>query len=78
MNWLAASTLLAGIARAIALLARDWLARRGDDAAQRLRRMERAHERLSKAVAARNRADRIDVDRRLRGEDGGRDPYRRE
>jgi membrane protein implicated in regulation of membrane protease activity len=77
MNWLAAATLFAGIARALALLARDFLARQHSDAARRLRSAEHAHERLSKVVAARNRADGIDVDRRLRGEDGGTDPYRR-
>jgi hypothetical protein len=78
MNWVAAVMALASLARAVTLVARDWLARGRADALRRLRRMEHAHERLSRAVAARNRADGIDGDDRLRGKDGVRDPYQRD
>jgi hypothetical protein len=78
MNWLAAATLVANVAKAFVLLARVLLARQRDNADRRLRGMERDHEKLSKVVAARNRIDGIDVDRRLRGEDGSRDPYQRD
>jgi hypothetical protein len=78
MNWVAAVMALASLARAMTLLARDWLALGREDALRRIRSMEHSHERLSRAVAARNRADGIDGDDRLRGKDGVRDPYRRD